>query len=59
MFIANGILGGLLGGALCAFLVALIGTAPFLGWLSHLVLPTFYIAGLAIGLYFAMRTHPG
>lgn len=59
MFIANGILGALFGGAFCAFLVALIAiTIPFLGWFTHLVIPTFYITGFIIGIYLALRTYP-
>ena len=59
MFIANGILGALFGGAFCAFLVALIALyIPFMGWFSHLVIPTFYITGFIIGLYLALRTYP-
>ena len=59
MFIANGILGALFGGAFCAFLVALIAiTIPFMGWFSHLVIPTFYITGFIIGIYLALRTDP-
>ena len=59
MFIANGILGALFGGAFCAFLVALIAiTIPFMGWCEHLVLPAFYILGPIIGMYLALRTYP-
>ena len=58
MFILNGILGALFGGALCAFLVALAAAIPFLGWLDYMVLPTFCTAGFAIGLYIGLRTYP-
>ena len=59
MFIANGILGALFGGAFCAFLVALVAIGiPFMGWCEHLVLPAFYVLGPIIGLYLALRTYP-
>lgn len=58
MFIINGIVGGLLGGAFCAFLVALISTVPLLGWFDHLILPMFYLGGLAIGLCIGLKTLP-
>ncbi len=56
MFIVSGIVGGLLGGAFCAFLVALISIVPFLGWFDQLMLPAFYVAGPIIGLYIGMKT---
>lgn len=54
MFILNGIVGGLLGGAFCAFLVALISI--IIPLFDQLVLPAFYIAGPIIGVYLGMRT---
>ena len=59
MFIVSGIVGGLLGGSFCAFVVAFIATASFMpGWFNHLILPTFYITGLTIGLYLGLKIYP-
>ena len=58
MFIINTVFGGLLGGVLCAFLVAWLATVPRLGWLDVAVEPMFWLGGLAIGLLLGWKTYP-
>ena len=58
MFIISGVFGGVLSGALCAILVALIACIPGLGFCNEAVIPTFYGASLIIGLWLGLKTYP-
>ena len=49
MFIINGVFGGVLSGAFCAILVALVACIPGLGFCDKAVMPMFYVASPLIG----------